>query len=64
MADGWLVEKLGRGWPNPVTNRLAGGFVPVGTCLSDDTPHPHAGTGFAISHSVGFPVGVEGNLTA
>lgn len=42
---------------------LAGGFIPLGACRDDGTPHPHAGTGFAMSHIIGFPVDSAGNVT-
>jgi hypothetical protein len=43
---------------------LAGGFVPIGACFAGgSTPHPHAGTGFAMSHIIGFPVDAKGNIT-
>jgi acetyl esterase/lipase len=41
---------------------LAGGFVPLGACLADGTPHPHAGTGFGMSHIIGFPVDAVGKI--
>ena len=42
---------------------MAGGFVPLGACLADGTPHPHAGTGFAMSHVIGYPVDAAGNVS-
>ena len=42
---------------------LAGGFVPLGARRADGMPHPHAGTGFAMSHVIGFPVDAAGNVT-
>ena len=30
------------------------GFVPLGALRGDGSPHPHAGTGFAIIHAIGF----------
>jgi len=33
---------------------LQGGFVPYGALRSDGTPHPHAGTGFAVGVGLGF----------
>jgi hypothetical protein len=42
---------------------LAGGFVPLGACRSDGSPHPHAGTGFAMSHVIGYPVDAAGQVT-
>ncbi len=41
---------------------LAGGFVPLGAMRADGLPHPHAGTGFAMSHVIGFPVDARGNV--
>jgi len=41
---------------------LAGGFIPVGACRADGSPHPHAGTGFAVSHVLGYPVDDAGNV--
>lgn len=41
---------------------LAGGFVPLGALRHDGSPHPHAGTGFAMSHVIGFPVDEAGNV--
>lgn len=32
------------------------GFIPLGATLPDGSPHPHAGTGFGIGQSLGFPV--------
>ena len=32
-----------------------GGFVPLGAKLANGTPHPHAGTGFAIAYSNAYP---------
>lgn len=43
---------------------LAGGFVPLGACRADGSPHPHAGTGFAMSHIIGFLVDAAGNVLA
>lgn len=31
------------------------GFVPLGARQPDGSPHPHAGTGFALGHAIGFP---------
>lgn len=31
------------------------GFVPFGARRGDGTPHPHAGTGFCLSRTLGFP---------
>ena len=42
---------------------LAGGFVPLGALRTDGTLHPHAGTGFALSVVLGFPVDAAGNPT-
>ncbi len=42
---------------------LAGGFVPFDARRTDGTPHPHAGTGFALSHIIGHPVDEKGNVT-
>lgn len=42
---------------------LAGGFVPLGACRTDGTSHPHAGTGFAMSHVIGYPVDDVGDVT-
>ncbi len=42
---------------------MAGGFVPMGACSADGTPHPHAGTGFAMSHIIGFPVDAAATIT-
>lgn len=42
---------------------LAGGFVPLGARVADGTPHPHAGTGFGMSHVIGFPVDEAGHIT-
>lgn len=42
---------------------LAGGFVPFGVSRIDGTPHPNAGTGFAMSHVIGYPVDDAGNVT-
>lgn len=42
---------------------LAGGFVPLGALRADGSQHPHAGTGFALSHVIGFPVDAAGNVT-
>lgn len=39
---------------------LAAGFVPLGARRPDGTPHPHAGTGFGMSHIIGFPVDATG----
>jgi hypothetical protein len=33
----------------------AGGFIPWGARKPDGTPHPHAGTGFALSIALGYP---------
>lgn len=41
---------------------IGGGFVPLGALRSDGTPHPYAGTGFAISHIMGYPVDASGNI--
>ncbi|MCE9591106.1 MAG: hypothetical protein K8S99_11340 [Planctomycetes bacterium] len=32
------------------------GFVPLGAKLPDGRPHPHAGTGFGLGQSLGYPV--------
>ncbi len=32
-----------------------GGFVPLGARLNDGSPHPAAGTGFALSTHIGYP---------
>lgn len=40
----------------------AGGFVPLGALRHDGSPHPHAGTGFGMSHVIGFPVDEAGNV--
>jgi hypothetical protein len=32
---------------------LSAGFVPLGARRADGTPHPHAGTGFGMSHIIG-----------
>lgn len=32
-----------------------GGFIPLGTRLADGRPHPHAGTGFGLGQTLGFP---------
>jgi hypothetical protein len=38
----------------------AAGFVPRGAVRADGVPHPHAGTGFAMSHIIGYPVDATG----
>ena len=38
------------------TYPLFGGFVPRGAKLDDGSPHPHAGTGFALCTQWGYPV--------
>ncbi|MFH1006835.1 MAG: sialidase family protein [Candidatus Latescibacterota bacterium] len=50
--------------PHPSTGRntlfarypLVGGSVPLGAKRPDGSIHPHAGTGFAVSQVIGFPV--------
>lgn len=37
-----------------VTHLKVGGFVPLGALRPDGTPHPHAGTGFAVGRVYGF----------
>lgn len=34
---------------------MTGGFVPLGARLADGRPHPHAGTGFGLGQTLGFP---------
>lgn len=34
---------------------LVGGFVPLGACGPDGTPHPHAGNGFGVAQVLTFP---------
>lgn len=38
---------------NMIAHLLTGGFVPLGAQRSDGTPHPAAGTGFALAHYFG-----------
>lgn len=42
---------------------LCGEFVPLGTLRPDGSPHPHAGTGFAIGTVLGFPLNAAGEIT-
>ena len=42
---------------------IVGGFVPLGALRDDGTPHPHAGTGFGISHALDFPLLGKGHYT-
>ena len=35
---------------------MVGGFVPFGARLDDGRPHPHAGTGFGVAYTQGFPL--------
>ncbi len=38
-----------------VSYQSAGGFVPLGAKLEDGSPHPAAGTGFALSTHIAYP---------
>ena len=38
---------------------MLGGFVPLGAKRADGSPHPHAGTGYGLSHYIGVPVALE-----
>ena len=38
------------------TYPFVGGFVPLGARCDDGTPHPHAGSGFAVCTQRGYPV--------
>jgi len=42
---------------------VVGGFVPLGALRKDETPHPHAGTGFGVSESMDFPLLGKGHYT-
>ena len=39
---------------------VMGGFVPLGAKRADDSPHPHAGTGFGINEAVAWRTEFEG----
>jgi predicted amidohydrolase len=41
-----------------------GGFVPVGAKLADGSPHPHAGSGFAVCHQRAFAADGKSNYLA
>lgn len=39
-----------------------GGFVPLGARREDGSPHPHAGTGFAVGPLIGFPADLSDRI--
>jgi hypothetical protein len=46
------------------TYPFVGGFVPVGARCDDRSPHPHAGSGFAVCTQRGYPVDARGTSWA
>src|SRR5262249_49157356 len=41
---------------------IRGGLVPVGARRADGSPHPHAGTGFALNQAIARRIGPSGSL--
>lgn len=46
------------------TYPFVGGFVPLGARCDDGTPHPHAGSGFAVCTQRGYPAHTRSSLLA
>ena len=46
------------------TYPFVGGFVPLGARRHDGTPHPHAGSGFAVCTQRGYPAHARSSLLA
>lgn len=58
-------EELGRngGVQLNLKSPLIGGFVPIGAQAVNGTPHPHAGTGFAVCQAHIFPSFEQGGFS-